>query len=369
MRKHLARSVLAGAAAAVMMTVLLVGTALATPARAVDKAATDVVLTLTAKDGTVKTFTLADIKAMNTAAQGYYEGYAGFLNSANNLTPVHPVRGVKLTALLALAGYDYTTDVRVLAIDNYPKLLSPDAVNGKGLITYTDVAPYPITPQPDWLTLNAVIVYDFKADGQLVNDTNPWLPELAPPMGEGPLRLWFAYDNPIVPGYVVDGDWIVKWVNRITVTGGQVKQWSFTLKGPKKTSVITRKDYESCTAPSCHSNKTVKYKGHSYSGLPLYYLVGKVDDNKDSNNWGDFNRNLARKGYTIQFVNGKGKTVSISSKLLVNRPTNIILAWQKDGKELTGSAGPLWLRGPVTKIKISKQIGGLTRMNLRNVPK
>jgi hypothetical protein len=370
MRKYLARSVLVGAAAAVMMTVLLAGTALATPARAVEKAATDVVLTLTAKDGTVKTFTLDQIKAMNTPEQGYYEGYAGFLNSANNLMPIHPVRGVRLTALLALVGYDYKTDVRVLAIDGYPKVMSPDAVNGKGLITYTDVPPYkPVENPPAALSFNAIIVYEYKVDGALIEDaTKPWLPELPAPMGDGPLRMWFAYDSPLTPGYVVDGDWVVKWVNRIQVTGGQVKQWSFKIKGPKKTSVITRKDYESCTAPSCHGNKTVRYKGHSYSGLPLYYFAGKVDDNKDMNNWGDFNRNLARKGYTIQFVTSKGKAVSISSKLLVNRPQNIILAWKKDGKELTGSAGPLWLRGPVTKIKIAKQVR-VTRMNLRNVPK
>jgi hypothetical protein len=368
MRKHLARSVVVCAVVAVIVAALAAGTALARPAGAVTKA-TDVVLTLIAKDGTPKTFTLADLKAMNTPELGYYAGYAGFLNSASNLTPVHPVRGVKLTALLALAGYDYTTDVKVLAIDDYPKLLSPDAVNGKGLITYTDVAPYPITPLPSTVILNAVIVYDFKEPGQLVGDANPWIPELAAPMGEGPLRLWFAYDNPITPGYVVDGDWIVKWVDRIQVTGGQVKQWSFTIKGPKKTTTITRKDFESCTAPSCHKQTTVKYKGHSYAGLPLYYMVGKVDDNKDMNNWGDFNVKLAKKGYSIQFVNGKNKKVSISSKLLVNRPTNIILAWKKDGKELTGSASPLWLQGPVSKITAAQRLSGLARMNLRNVPK
>jgi len=45
------------------------------------------------------------------------------VNSASTLTPVHPVRGVRLTALLEQVGYDPTdaaaTDVIVGAMDGY----------------------------------------------------------------------------------------------------------------------------------------------------------------------------------------------------------------------------------------------------------
>ena len=40
---------------------------------------------------------------------------------------------------------------------------------------------------------------------------------------------------------------------------------------------------------ACHKQTTVKLSGHIYQGLPLYLLVGKVDDNAATNSWGDFN--------------------------------------------------------------------------------
>jgi len=121
--------------------------------------------------------------------------------------------------------------------------------------------------------------------------------------------------SPTTPGCIVDGDWIVKWVNKVSVSGSTVKQWVATLRGPRKTVKLRRNDFESCY--HCHKT-SVKLAGRRYQGVPLYYLVGKIDDNLDNNNWGAFNRRLATKGYLIDLKNAKRK-VTISSKLIAAR--------------------------------------------------
>ena len=362
---------LAGALAIALISAAAAAIALAMPATSAGTSgqakADAVALTLTGKDGTVRTYTLADLKARTTADQGFYQGYAGFLDSAGVPAAVHPVEGIRLSALAADGGYDGTTDVIVTAIDNYPKLIEPQVMQGQGIVTYSDVAPYPVVPAlPAGLTWTPIVVYAYKEAGQSVGDSNPWIPEASPPDGNGPLRLWFAVDTPTTPGYLVDGDWIVKWVNRITVSSSAVKDWTVNVKGPKRTMQLTRKDFESCTAPSCHGQSTVKLNGHSYQGLPLYFLVGKVDDNKAMNNTGDFNVSLATKGYWIDVRNSKRK-ISVSSKLIAGKTRKIILAWRLDGKELTGANAPLWLIGP--KLKSAQRIPGIKSITLRGVPK
>jgi hypothetical protein len=96
--------------------------------------------------------------------------------------------------------------------------------------------------------------------------------------------------------------------------------------------------------------------------VPLYYLAGKVDDNKDNNNFGDFNVRLARKGYWMDFRNGTRK-VSISSKRIASRTRGIILAWKRDGKELKGKYAPLWLVGG--KLTSAQRIYGVKSVTLR----
>jgi hypothetical protein len=58
---------------------------------------------------------------------------------------------------------------------------------------------------------------------------------------------------------------------------------------------------------------------------------------------------------------------SVSSKLIAGRTTKIILAWRRDGKELTGANAPLWLVG--AKLKSAQRINGITKVTLRGVPK
>jgi len=364
MRLGRLRNWILAAAAVTLLAVVTAPAALAQTVPLRSLRADSVALTVTGKDGTVKTYTMADIRAMTDPAQGYFAGYAGFLNSASNLTPMHPVRGITLASVLAAVGYDNATDVTVYASDNYGKLLSPQWVQGAGIPTYTDAAGYATVDLPSGMAYTPILGYDYKQPGQTVSDANPWVPEGEAPMGEGPLRLWWALPTQPVPGFVPDGDMVVKWVDRVTVTGTLVKQWTVAVTGPKKTYALTRKDFESCVAASCHGEKKVRWNGHTYSGLPFYYIAGKVDDNTDMNNFGSFNTKLAKKGYTIQ-VRSKTKTASFSSKLLAGRPQNIILAWKRDGQYLTDKFAPLWLVGG--KLTAKQRVAALQSIRLRGL--
>lgn len=337
----------------------------------------DVALTVTGKDGTVKTFTMTELRALTTAEQGYFEGYAGFVNSAGTVTPVHPVQGIKLTSLLAQVGYDPAatdaTDVWVQAIDDYPAYqLSPSFVQGRGILTYLETAPSTPVALPAGTTLTAVLGFGYKQPGQEVGDSNPWLPEIAAPMGEGPLRLWFATEARTIPGYIVDGDWCIKWVNRVRVMGSTQVQWTLTLSRAKtpwrtaKSAEVTRKDFATCVSASCHGQTTVRAGGHQYQGLPLYYLAGKVDDNKSHESFGSFNVRLATKGYWID-VRNKTRKVTINSKLIAGKSRSVIVAWKKDGKYLGGENAPLQLVS--TKLTASQRIAGIKSITLRAVPR
>ena len=66
--------------------------------------------------------------------------------------------------------------------------------------------------------------------------------------------------------------------------------------------------------------------------------------------------------------NAKHK-VSVRSKVIGWRTAKnkVILAWMRDGKELTGANAPLWLIGP--KLKSAQRIYGIKSVTLRGVPK
>ena len=134
------------------------------------------------------------------------------------------------------------------------------------------------------------------------------------------------------------------------------------MKGPKKRFKLSYTQFRNWAASTSYGETTVKVGGHRYSGLPLYIVVGTVDDGKAAT----FNTQLARKGYKILFRNSSRKVV-LSSKCIARRSLKIILAWKRDGKELSGKNAPLWLVGsPLTG---SQRIARIKSITLQGVPK
>ena len=324
-----------------------------------------VVLTLNGADGTVHSLTMEQLQTDFAA----FVGYAGCVKSGKvGMEAPHPVKGVLLTDLLKSVGYDSTTTVTLSASDGYSQALSPQAVLSQGVTVYQALPPdYPQVDMPADNPLTAIIAYQQKTvAGATVDDANPWedLSTQATAGGEaeGPLRFWYAYPTYADPGYVTSASLSVRMVNGVMVARPVAAKWSVSVKGPKKTFQLSYTQFKNWAASTSYGETTVKVGGHKYSGLPLYIVVGRVDDGNSV----AFNTRLARKGYKIQ-LRSSSRTVVLSSKCIARRSLKIILAWKKDGKELSGKSAPLWLVG--SPLAGSQRIAGIKSITLRGVPK
>ena len=111
------------------------------------------------------------------------------------------------------------------------------------------------------------------------------------------------------------------------------------------TEVMSRDTFES--GVECHEADcaVVDEMGntHSYSGIPLWLLVGLVDD-EIRHGEGAFNDEMASQGYAVTVISGDGLSVTFDSKAIA-RDYDIILANAVDGQPL----GSLKLVGPELK--------------------
>ena len=80
--------------------------------------------------------------------------------------------------------------------------------------------------------------------------------------------------------------------------------------------------------------------GNVYFGVPLWYLVGRVDDSQPSS----FNSTLADKGYTITVKASDGYSTQFASSD-VKMNNGIILAYKMNDKALPAGSGPLMIVG------------------------
>ncbi|MBE9482541.1 MAG: hypothetical protein IMY88_02555 [Chloroflexi bacterium] len=101
------------------------------------------------------------------------------------------------------------------------------------------------------------------------------------------------------------------------------------------TEVMSRETFESgveCHRVDCEIVDKTGNK-HSYSGIPLWLLVGLVDD-AIIHREGAFNDELASEGYNISVISGDVKSVNFNSTAIA-RNYEIIVANAEDGQPLT----------------------------------
>jgi DMSO/TMAO reductase YedYZ molybdopterin-dependent catalytic subunit len=265
-----------------------------------------------------KSLTIADLMALPVT-----EGFAGIKSSTGKITPPVKFKGVALKDLAALAGgITEANGLNVFAKDGYSITFSYDqAINGK----YVQYDPATGDELKTPTKLTTIIAYE--QNGKPID-----------PNGEGPLRLVIVSAE---QNQVTDGHWAVKWTTKLAMKS-LVEDWTLAAKGGID-DTIERATFESCSAPQCHGVTWKDDKAQEWVGVPLYILVGGVDD-AIKHEGPAFNETLAAAGYKVDVTAKDGYTVTFDSARIA-RNRNIIVAYSVNGNPLDEKYFPLRLVG------------------------
>jgi len=268
------------------------------------------------------------------------EGYAGIKSSTGKITPPVPFKGVALKDLAALVGgMDETVGFNVVAEDGYSITFSYDQINNGTFIAY-DPATGNELKNP--VELTAILAYEM--DGQPLD-----------PKEEGTLRLAIVGAE---LNQVTDGHWSVKWVNKLEAKN-LGEEWVLAATGAVSED-IDRASIESCGAPQCHGASWTDDKAQEWVGVPLWLLVGAVDD-EITHEGPAFNDALADGGYSIDVIASDGYTVAFDAAR-VARNDNIILAYKVNDNPLVDKYFPLRLVG--SDLEKSEMAGGVVALKV-----
>lgn len=290
------------------------------------------VLTLIKGDQTI-TYTLKSLKGLPTVT-----GWAGQMSSTGTISGPFQYKGVAMSELLkAVGGVTETDAVRVSAKDGYAMTLSYRQLT-EGNFTVIDST----TGKEVTAASQPQVFVAYEEDGKPIDENI------------GPLRLGIVTSQ----NQVTEGHWWVKWTQKIEVVAGQ-KPWNLKLEGAV-TENIDPNTFESGAAIGCHGVKWTDDQGRAWEGIPLWYLVGRVDDT-DTHKGDAFNDTLADAGYEVQLIAADGFVLKLTSKE-VKRNDALIVAYKRDGAPLPDNQWPLRLVGAT--LKKEQMVGKLTNIKL-----
>lgn len=288
---------------------------------------------------TTLSLTLEDLRSLPVS-----EGYAGIKSSTGKITPPVLVRGVALKDLAELAGgMDETTGFNVVAEDGYSITFSFDQIQNGTFIAY-DPATGNELRNP--VELTAILAYE--ANGKPFDSKE-----------DGVLRL--AIISPEL-NQVTDGHWSVKWVNKLEAKSLGAEWLLHAVGGIDKS--IDRASIESCGAPQCHGTAWTDDKAQQWVGVPLWLLVGSVDDDVEHEGPA-FNDALADAGYTIDVIASDGYTATFDAAR-VKRNDNIIAAYKVNENPLPDEYFPLRLVG--TDLQKNEMVGMIAEITVNVEP-
>jgi hypothetical protein len=274
--------------------------------------------------------TLEDLKALPVT-----EGYAGIKSSTGKITLPATYRGVALVNVAeVVGGLAPGNGLNLVAKDGYGMTFSEEQVLNGGFVAYDPATGDELKSPP---ALTAILAYEL--DGQAIPDN------------EGPLRVAIVSQE---GNQVTDGHWSIKWVSAVEVKE-LVQEWALELTGVL-TDAVDRAGFESCSAPQCHGAAWTDDQGQVWSGVPLWVLVGSVDD-AIQHEGPAFNDDLAAAGYMITVTASDGYSTESASATVARNP-DILVANLVDEQPLPEKYFPLRL---VSSTLPKNQLVGMVR--------
>jgi hypothetical protein len=276
-----------------------------------------------------QSFTMEQLQALPAT-----EGQGGFISSTGKIFVPVLYRGVALKDLAPLLGIelDESMGLTLTAEDGYSMTFSYDQVMNGAFTAYDPATGSELTEHDP---LTAIIAYS--RDGAPLD-----------PKEDGALRIEVvsATNNQIV-----DGHWTVKWVAKAEFAPVGA-DWNLELQGAL-TDTVDRASFQSCSAPSCHATSWEDESAQPWVGVPLWMLVGQVDDADDHGDDG-YNDEMAAAGYDVDLVAADGYTVTLNSQT-IQRNNEILLAYLVNDGELPEKYFPLRLVG--TDLEKGQMVG------------
>ena len=286
-----------------------------------------VALTVVGADGSSKIVTQTDLAALSVIANK-----GGLKTSAGSIQSIGTYTGVSLSDVLKLVGGATSANsVRITASDNYAMVYTWDQLSGK-YVTYDGA-----TGNEVQATKSLIPVLAYMVDGKPLAS------------GEGPMRLVILGDE----GLITDGHFWIKMVSKIEVMPA-VQEYTLTLTGATNFAMnrSTLESGISCNTPH-HKSSWTDSSGNIWTGMPLWLLMGYVDDKTAMG----YNDTLAKaNAYTVKLSSPDGYSVTLNSTF-VNRNDNIIVANMMNGKPLNAPYWPLRIVGSaVTKKQMIRNL-------------
>ena len=249
----------------------------------------------------------------------------GLKTSAGSIRAIGNYTAVPLSKVCDLVGgISSENSLRVTAADDYAMIFTWEELEGN-FITF-DAATGDETPNEGGLIPALAFMYN----GEPL-DPN-----------DGPIRLVVLGEE----GLITEGHFWIKQVVKIEILPA-VREWTLSLEGARN-ETMDRATFESgANCPDSLPNHKGVYEdseGKIWTGIPLWLLVGRVDD-EVHHTVNAYNRDLAdSNAYTINVVAGDGYSVTLNSSY-VKMNENILLANELDGAPLPEPYWPLRLVG------------------------